>query len=649
MLKYRLLPIALSLSFFYACTDILPDSADKSPNLPGTVLTKVINSPDKARNGVLLVEMEEKFPDISSILDSSLTAVGATSVEPLFTSSRKFAEAQTKYGLDRWFVIRFNDEIPLTEAAKAFNNVSQVRTIQYDSKVNKASDCVVIPYTQSNSMSRYASSQTVFNDPMLADQWHYRNTGDLGIASTAKVGADINVSDAWKLTAGTLEVIVAVVDEGVDNTHPDLAPNIWINQQEADGQPGVDDDGNGYVDDVYGWNCVYNNGNITWSLGGDSGHGTHVAGTVAAANNNNTGVCGVAGGSGSEDGTRIMSCQVFSGNSGGDIVSISRAAQYAAENGASILQCSLGYEKQFLYSDGEYEQYASAEYTALRYFIENAESCDAINGGIVIFAAGNEANSASSYPGAHHDFVSVTSISVDNKPAYYTNYGPGCNIAAPGGELSLNEEGRAAVLSTVPDEIVSAGYGYMQGTSMACPHMSGIAALGLSYALKLGRTFTRDEFISMLLTSVNDLNPFLNGSKGTIQLSRYRNMMGTGYADAWKFLMQIEGTPSITVPVGKTVNVDISQYFGEGASNLTYTGAEISEEDLMKLGMEESPAIRFGKLRLSCKKAGCCKIKVTAIAGGDSLGDDSGMGGSEISKEISIIARNVYSNNGGWL
>lgn len=134
-------------------------------------------------------------------------------------------------------------------------------------------------------------------------------------------GADINAQDAWAITAGNPGVVVAIVDQGVKYTHPDLAANMWINTQEKNGATGADDDGNGYIDDIYGYNFV-TRGAVSWDrevwVGGenkgDSGHGTHVAGTVAAVNNNGVGVCGVAGGTGRNDGVKLMSCQIFSGN-----------------------------------------------------------------------------------------------------------------------------------------------------------------------------------------------------------------------------------------------------------------------------------------------------------------------------------------------
>ena len=151
-----------------------------------------------------------------------------------------------------------------------------------------------------------ANSSLPMNDPLLQDQWHYQNDGTLAYS---KKGADINLFKALEITHGSPNVIVAIVDGGIDINHEDLAANIWINTAEKNGTSGKDDDGNGYKDDVYGWNFVDNSATIV-----PHSHGTHVAGTVAAVNNNGKGVCGVAGGSGHGDGVRLMSCQIFTPN-----------------------------------------------------------------------------------------------------------------------------------------------------------------------------------------------------------------------------------------------------------------------------------------------------------------------------------------------
>ena len=168
----------------------------------------------------------------------------------------------------------------------------------------------------------------------------------------------------------------------------------------------------------------------------------------------------------------------------------------------------------------------------------------------------------------------------------------------------------------------------------------------------------------MLLTSSNDMGElswegmkklvaYVGDKEKTVDLGVYRDQMGTGAVDAWKFLMAIEGTPSLTVAVGtadsKAQNYDITSYFGENASRLTFTGVEVDNAARETLGLTSDPEIRYGKLRIRTTKVGSARITVKAIAGGETLGGKDQIGGMEISRTISILSRGVASDNGGWL
>lgn len=670
MIKKRLLIFALLLAA--GCTsDPVSENADSAAVRP--VSQKIVNTTVHADQRTLLVYFDnaaivplEKTTAEAAMtrsaatragiasVDEALTALNISSLRRVFPYFPKTEERARAAGLHKWYVVTFDADADLDAAASRLAEVAEVERIQFNTRLVKTSDCKVTPLHVAAMPSTRAAYQ--FNDPALTRQWHYINTGDKSNAPFARAGGDINVQDAWKITGGNPQVIVAIVDEGVKYSHPDLAANMWVN-------PSPGSQGDAYVNDLHGYNFV-THGSISWNHpsnkdGGDSGHGTHVAGTVAAVNNNNIGVAGVAGGTGKNDGVKLMSCQIFSGaldGSGGApgsgaSATAAEAIKYAADHGAAIIQCSWGFPAEYLQSDEAYIRHSRVEQEAIEYFI-GTKNCAAIDGGIAIFSSGNDSKAMSGYPAAYRDYISVTSFSPDYQPAYYTNYGPGCNIAAPGGDAYLIESGASQVLSTLPSELYDDEYGYMQGTSMACPHVSGVAALGLSYALTKGKHFSLDEFKSMLLTSVNDMERYLDGtkeSKFTMNLANYRKKMGTGSIDAYQLLMQIEGTPCLKANVGANQFIALTNYFGGSATSLTYVSVEMSQEDMTRLGVTEAPTIQYGKLQFKCAKPGTAKIRVTAIAGGDKLGTGTSMGGQSVTKEFVIIARGVKTANGGWL
>lgn len=663
-----------ALPLFAGCSGLIEEyESGNMQNRDGNPYGKIINTSESASAGSLLVytggDVTEK-----ELSDAVVQALGeGTRAERVFSLSSDDIETSRRYNLHRWYQVWLPDGTDVGRAASELSGLDAIQKIQFNTLMKKASDCRSFPAP--TMMTRAGVKQAGaanFNDVYLPYQWHYHNSGDKTIASTAYAGADINVKDAWRLTAGDPDIIVAVVDEGVQSDHPDLAANMWVNSDEIPGN-GIDDDGNGYADDIYGYNFV-SGGPVKWSTDGNTGHGTHVAGTVAAVNGNGTGVCGIAGGTGRSDGVRIMSCQIFDGFEGGDVATTVKAVKYAADNGACILQCSYGLSAGSVASDGSYAEIYGLERDAYLYFMNKSNCPEVMDGGLLIFAAGNEGAAMSAYPGAYNEFISVTSIASDGLPAYYTNYGPGCNVAAPGGEYNTGAvySDYSMVLSTMPTEPLqqydetgkpipgsfsATDYGYMQGTSMACPHVSGVAALGVSYAKKLGKHFTREEMVSMLLTSVNDVDSRLLGGQkqiadgAPVQMYPYYKNMGTGYIDAWKFLMQIEGTPWLTARTGVPNSLDLKAYFGDGASAMTFLGVDISDEDMAAIGLEEKPEINKynGKLKLTPTKAGAACMTVRAIAGGNVTGGGDAIGGMEISKKVSVISRSVRSDNGGWL
>lgn len=598
-----------------------------------------ITIPSDAEAGELLIKFA---PEMSSILDQAqmsktrsgkatrsgipstdevLDILGSYSFERVFPVDANTEARTREAGLHLWYTVKFDKSTDLKAAAERLKQLGEVTKVQTNGRIKRAyntdSKRIYLSDKALQQKATRAAASGEPNDPGFAYQWHYRNlgAGNYGFENLndnqagAEAGCDVNAVEAWKTCVGDPSIIVAVLDEGVMYTHPDLAPNMWCNSGETTQGEKADGDGNGYEGDLHGYNFVEESGNITWSDANDSGHGTHVAGTIAAANNNGIGVSGVAGGDGTPNsGVKIMSCQIFSGQNSVTLAGEARAIKYAADNGAVILQCSWGYnssESSELsgYTPGpatekEWAETYPLEKEALDYFINNAGSPNGvIDGGIAVFAAGNEYAGNPAFPGAYSKCVSVASLAADYTPACYTDFGSLVTLSAPGGDLEYygkigetedeywaeTGEQKGAVLSTLVKNGQPA-YGYMEGTSMACPHVSGVAALGLAYAVKQNRHYRAADFISLMKKSVKDLDShYQNGatktyymnhttvgaSPETIELSKYIGKMGAGLIDAAQLLNGIQNKelssemklPNMYVGIEKTTSLNLAAYF----------------------------------------------------------------------------------------
>lgn len=434
-------------------------------------------------------------------LDNLNSTYAITEMKRVFPYSPKFEDKHKKYGLDLWYELTISSKSQVSEVVSAFSRASEIskaEPILEAVLIDGSGEPIYLPKSDAKKSNEY------YNDPYLPKQWHYNNTGQTG----GTPGADINAYSAWDITKGSKNVIVSIHDQGVDVKHEDLKDAMWVNIAELNGVKGLDDDGNGYKDDIYGFNFANNRGDVDAQP-----HGTHVAGTVGAVNNNGVGVAGVAGGSGSADGVRIMSCQVLGGTSSGNTPD---SYIYAADMGAVISQNSWGYSSP--------EYFEQAVLDAIDYFIAEAGSYagSPMKGGVVIFASGNSSWEYKSYPAFHPSCIAVSALNASNHLTVYSNYGDWVDISAPGGQSEDNVEDspyKNGVLSTLNNN----AYGYMDGTSMACPHVSGVAALVVS---KYGNTnFTSAELKNRLLTGTRFLD--------TIQYNvQYNGKLGKGAIDA---------------------------------------------------------------------------------------------------------------------
>ncbi|MCO4792245.1 MAG: S8 family serine peptidase [Bacteriovoracaceae bacterium] len=320
-----------------------------------------------------------------------------------------------------------------------------------------------------------------FNDPRLSKQWTFKNSERGGIS----------ISRAYqnRRSQPREEIIVAVVDTGVDYTHEDLKEVMWTNPGEIAGN-GIDDDGNGYIDDIHGINTLVrdSDGNATVNMKDTHSHGTHVSGSIGAQQNNGKGIAGIAGN------VKIMGIRTVPNSSDELDVDVIEAFLYAAKMGAKVINCSFGKDR----NEGGMAVSETIEHIRDTY------------GVLVVAAAGNSSRNIDrrpTYPAsfANDNLLVVASTSSRGSMSYFSNYGlTGVDVAAPG----------SGILSTTPNN----RYSSMSGTSMASPNTAGVAAEVLAHYPELGPV----ELKKVLMDSVTKSSRY-NGkvvSGGRVDLEK---------------------------------------------------------------------------------------------------------------------------------
>ena len=477
--------------------------------------------------GIIRIRMVDDYSDIIPFMDVSggfdgytpfgipaiddlNKAVGVKRAKQTFSIAlrdKTYEARHRQWGLHLWYDLTVGADQDLRRLAGLYSDLSEVADVELLVKARFASAGSGI------------INEWLPDDSLFSLQWHYHNTGQTG----GTPDCDIDLPEAWDLEKGDTGVIVAIMDQGVEFDHPDLVANMW---------PGIGY--NFYADTTVVEKCL---------------HGTHVAGTIAANTNNGIGVSGIAGGGGSGDGVRIMSCQIISSENQVIEANIPDAFIWAADRGAAISQNSWNFP---LASPSLFE--------AIDYFIANGGG-SAMNGGILICSAGNADTNEISYPACYAPCIAVAATSHQDIRSFFSNYGPWVSISAPGGNYyPFNEED---ILSTVP----GGGYGYLMGTSMACPHVSGVAALVVSFAKGL---LNPVDLKDILLNSTDDISSLNPG---------YEGMIGTGRLNAYKALILTRGYKNPAIP--KPVVAFSAAAGGAGTVNLQWEPNETHDSVLL--------------------------------------------------------------------
>jgi len=491
--------------------------------------------------------------------------------------------------VDGQILVKFRDGVTQTTQANALRALGEARTVkQY--KRNGVQLIHIPDHTSveealailiANPRVEYAEPDYILrptditpNDPRLSDLWGLQNTGQTGGTSDA----DIDAPCAWISTMGSSDIVVAVIDTGVDYTHEDLATNMWQNPGEIPGND-LDDDGNGYVDDIYGID-TYNEDSDPMD---DDSHGTHCAGTIGAVGDNGIGITGVAWD------VEIMALKFIDGATGwGPTSAAIEALEYAIDmkqnHGVNVRITSNSW------GGGDYS-------TALYEAIVDAAAADIL----FVAAAGNDStdnDSTPHYPSSYDvpNVISVAASDHNDNLAYFSNYGAtSVDLAAPG----------VNILSTVPSGIDPDRYSYMSGTSMATPHVSGVAALICSLNPDFRYDQVKQAILETVDTGVGDLSGMIatDGRLNACGAVRWTAPAGPDIVvtpPAFIVDAQEETTNELTLTIDNV-----------GNANLTYTITETSSS----AWLNEDP--KTGSVTAGNSTAVTVTINTSGLALGD--------------------------------
>lgn len=389
------------------------------------------------------------------------------------------------------------------------------------------------------------------NDPMMEQLWGLRNFGQKDPKGKVGVaGVDVGMEQAWDIETGSKKMVVAVIDTGIDFNHPDLAPNLWTNEAEANGKAGIDDDNNGVIDDIHGFNAIDGSGNAM----DDQGHGSHCSGTIGAKGNDGVGIAGV------NWDVQLMAVKFLDSNGSGTLENALKAIDYATKMGAKVMSNSWG--------GGGFSQ-------TLLDAIKRSNDA----GALFVAAAGNDSNNndqTPSYPATYDvpNIISVAAIDNQGVMASFSNYGRRTvHLGAPGVNVWSSTGGQYASFS---------------GTSMATPHVSGVAALVWAHEPQL----TALELKQRLLATARPIAGLKGKTKTGGLVNAYNALTNTtpapdvndpanwravdaSYASASPYLKNTNETTEISVDGAK----EFSLYFEKFDTEANYDKVALVADD----------------------------------------------------------------------